>query len=199
MLILPRGARSEAPTAPPEIRDAVEMYARQHGRTGSIEFAVGPNVWIIKLSLRPNDERMRLWQEGRAPEPPTEMVWLQEPNPDEGKVLGTDPRTGRPVRGGMFRPLNIYEMGAEGVLGFLQRGNTWSGRGEFGSVEEAVRKVREDDVSRTEAFRAEQKEASRLQQRENRRRLLDIPMKAVGIDLKGKAGKGSRPNSNKAA
>ena len=85
ILLTPRGNRSEAPRAPAEIADAVELYARQYDRTGKIEFAVGPNTWLVRLSLRPNDPRLLRYQQGMAPEPPTEVVWLQEPNPDAGE------------------------------------------------------------------------------------------------------------------
>lgn len=181
MLIVP-GGRQEAPRAPAEIAEAVELYAREHGRTGSIEFAVGPNVWIVKLSLRPNDKRMLLWREGRAPEPPVETVWLQERNPDEGKVMRFE--GGRPVREGMWRPLDIYQMGAEGVRTFLERGNCWSGRGEYSSVADAVQKAAETDEREKVRFREQMKEENRYERRDNRRAYLGIPFTTVGIDLK---------------
>lgn len=183
MLLTPRRNRSEAPRAPVEIADEVELYAREYGRTGKIHFAVGPNTWVVTLSLRPNDERMRLWQEGRAAEPPVETIWLQEPNPDEGKVLGVHPETGRPMRGAPFRALDIHQMGAAGVRAFLERGNTWSGRGEFRSVEEAVRRTYQQDAEATERFRETTKEENRFERREDRRRYLQIPAVSVGIDL----------------
>lgn len=184
MLIVP-GARQGAPTAPWEIREAVELYARQHGRTGSIEFAVGPNVWVVKLSLRSNDKRMQLWQQGLAPEPPVETIWLQEANPNEGRVIpGRYHPNGQPMREGGYRALDIYQMGAAGVREFLERGNTWSGRGEFSSVEDALRRTHAKEEELRERFRERMREENRYERREDRRRYLEIPAVSVGIDLK---------------
>jgi hypothetical protein len=164
-----------APEAPWEIREEVEKYAREYGKTGAVEFAVGPNVWLIKLSLRPNDPRMQAWQEGRAEEPPMEVVVLQEPNP--AFVPGG--------RASPFRALDILQMGPSGVRTFLERGNTFSGRGEFKSIEESTKVALERDQAAREAFRLEQKAANRDERMAERRSRLKIPFLPVGIDLKG--------------
>lgn len=182
MIVTPFGNRSEAPRAPAEIAEAVELYAREHGRTGSIEFAVGPNLWLVKLSLRPNDPAMKAWQEGRAVEPPTEVVWLQERNPNDGKVIGWN--GDKPVRGTPYRALDIQQMGAAGVRAFLDRGNTWTGRGEHASLTGALKaSYAADEVTRAKN-RATVREDTRDMIRDKRRSYLKIPFLRVGINLK---------------
>lgn len=159
--------RSDVPRAPWEVREEVELYAREHGRTGTVELVAVPGgfaCWVVKLSLRPNDERMRAYQEGRSGEPVPEMVWLMDH--DTGKAL------------------DIQQMGAAGVRRFLDRGNTWSGRGEFASVSDAVRTARERDEAATARAREQAKEENRYERREKRRQYLQIPAIPVGIDLK---------------
>jgi len=131
----------------------------------------------VRFTLRPNDKRMQPYQEGRAAKPATEDVWLHEHNPDEGKPL----RGGR--KEGQYRPLNIVQMGSGGVRQFLERGNMWSGRGQFQSLEEQVRKVREENEAARLKFRAEQKEESRHEQRDKRRSRLKIPFITAGLNL----------------
>jgi len=118
---------------------------------------------------------MRLWQEGRAPEPPTEDVWFHEPNPDEGKVIN-----GR--RQGPFIPLDIYLMGASGVRNWLEKGDTWSGMGVFRSIEEAFRKASESNKTAKEKFRADQKDQAVSEASDKRRQYLKIPLVPGGIE-----------------
>lgn len=142
--------RAELPRAPVEIQEAVELYAREHGRAGRIDFKpeevleveldgnkqrfrVGLNCWEASFTLRANDKALLAWQQGLAAEPPRESVLFIEDNPDAGKS------DGRGGRQGAQRALNIYQMGASGVRAFLDKGNTWSGQGEFASVSDAVR------------------------------------------------------------
>ena len=182
-LIVPRGARNEAPQAPYEIREAVELFARESGRTGSIEFAVGPNVWLVKLSLKPNDPTLSLYRQGKVADLPVEVVWLQEPNPHAGKVVGWN--GAQPVRGGPYRALDIHQMGASGVRAFLDKGNTWSGRGQ--TVEQIARAAFESDERLREANYNTAREENREEAKARRRSFLGIPFLSVGIDLKGKS------------
>ena len=174
--------RHELPKAPPEISTAVELFARRSGRTAKLHF-VPFGGWFVDLSLRSNDTRMTLWRDGKADKPPTERVWLHLPNPRRGMIVpGThgekEPR---------FRPLDIRRLGAAGVTEFLEKGNTFSGRGEYSSVEDAVLKVRDNNERERIAFREKQKIANRLEQREKRRFRWGIPFLPVGKDLEKKA------------
>jgi len=178
--------RNDLPTPPVEIADEVEMYAREHGRHATLHFVptlgmanrAFRGVWVVRMSLRPNDPRLGLVQTGRTAAM-TEDIWLQEPNPRYGKEV--------PGTGGMREPefvgLDIEQMGASGVRTFLERGNMWSGRGQYTSLEEQARKARADNDAMKEKFRADQKEASRHEQRDKRRWRFKIPFLGVGIDL----------------
>src|SRR5690606_4361213 len=61
---------------PYELREAVELYAREHGRTGSLH-CIPPGVWFARFSLRPNDKALSLYQKGEVAEAPTEVVYFQ--------------------------------------------------------------------------------------------------------------------------
>jgi hypothetical protein len=150
MIRLPSGQRG-APEAPWEIREEVETYAREWDRTGRVEFAVGPNLWLAKFSLKPNDPRMKAWQEGRAEEPPVETVVFQE----------------RTATG--LKALDINEMGPSGVRAFLEKGNTWSGRGE--TLDSAFKKVADADEAERAKTRNDAREDTRKLVRENKRHL----------------------------
>jgi len=164
----------DIPTPPAEIADAVEMWARKSGRHGRLQFIptfvsngqIMAGTWLVRLSLRENDKRMLLYQQGIAAEPPAEDVWLHVP--DESRKSG-------------YRALDIYQMGVGGVEAFLDRGNMWSGRGEFTSLEEQVRLAREANRKMLEKNRADQKEESRHEQRDKRRWRFGIPFLPVGV------------------
>lgn len=176
----------------------MELYARRHGRQGTLHFFLGGG-WFATLSLRVNDKRMKLYQEGRAEEPPVEKVWFHIDNPggtDRGVTLAELRALDEPLLWACiamdngrcrqrFLPLDITQMGAEGVKRFLERGNMWSGRGEYDSLEEQLQDSRERSKAATEKHRQDQKEANRHEQREKRRQRFKIPFLPVGIDLKG--------------
>jgi hypothetical protein len=127
-----RIARGGLPSPPVEVADAVEEYARQWGRHATLAFRptmfanqrILRGTWVVCLTLRADDKRLKLSQEGRVASPPTEDVWLHEPNPEVGKLIpGTYGLQEPPMRA-----LPIEQLGATGVVRFLERGNMWSGR-----------------------------------------------------------------------
>lgn len=172
-----RAGQVETPTPPVEIADEVELYAREHGRHGKLEFVptmlrgrvVIQGTWRVCLTLKADDKRLLPYRRGEIADEPTEDVWLHERDED-----------------GTYQPLNIVEMGASGVRQFLERGNLWSGRGEFDSLEDQRRKAR----AHNEAFRQktyqDQEDAVRQMARDTRRKRLKIPFLPVGIRLTGK-------------
>jgi hypothetical protein len=121
------GLRFGLPTPPTEIADEVELYAREWGRHATLHFVptlfqgdrIVRGSWIVRFTLRSNDPRMRAYQEGRAPEPATEDVWLQEPNPRAGQPI---PGTGG-LKEQPYLPLNLTELGAGGVRRLGQPGH----------------------------------------------------------------------------
>lgn len=172
----------DLPQAPPDIQDAVELFARKSGRTARLHF-VPFGGWFARFELRCNDPRMKLYQEGRAEAPPTEDVWFQKPNPRAGEVIpGTHGRREAP-----YIQMDILQMGASGVTEFLERGDTWSGRGEHSSIEEAVRVASDKNKEQRAKNKADARERGRDIARDTRRTRLKIPFLGVGIDLrKGK-------------
>lgn len=168
---VPRIGRNGLPQCPPDIQEVVELHARKSGRTGTMHFAPGIG-WFARFSVRSNDPQLRAYQEGRAPEPPSEDVFFRVPDPK-----GTRP--------GDSIPLDIVQLGASGVKEFLEKGDTWSGRGQYGSVVEAARKTSEHN--RTVGAKAKEKarEDNKDHLRDRRRQFLKIPYHRVGIDIGG--------------
>ena len=170
--------RQELPKAPVEIQDAVELYARQsRGGHGVIHFVPSAmpfkqngrticyGTWMIRFTLRPEDKRLQLVKTGKASaEEVTEDVWLRD-------ATGT--------------PFDIHQLGVGGVLSHLEKGNMWSGRGEFSSLTEQLQKVRQQNEAAQEKHRADQKDAAKATARDKRRSLLKIPFLTVNADLKG--------------
>ena len=172
---------SALPVAPHDIRDAVELYARKSGRTGTIHF-VPFGGWFVRFNLRSNDSRMLLWKNGTAPEPPSEDVWLHRENPRFGKFIpGTNME-----REPRYLPYQLHELGVTGVVEILERGNTFSKRGEHDSLESAVKQAGESNLAMKRKNRADQKEASRLESREKRRSILKIPFLPGGLTMRKK-------------
>ena len=173
--------RSGLPIPPVEIADEVEKYAREHGRHGSLRFV--PTVlkgrrpvkgtWRVELSLRMNDQRRELYQTGAVPEEPAEIIWLHEPDPKSP--------TG-------YRPYDIMQMGAGGVRQFLEKGNMWSGRGQYTSLEQQITEIDEhNETVRRKNYEAA-KLANRQMQEDRRRARWKIPFIPVLISF-GKNGR----------
>lgn len=169
----------ELPQAPPDLQEAVELFARKSGRTARLHF-VPYGGWFARFELRSNDPRMKLWKEGRAEQPPTEDVWFQKDNPRAGQVIpGTHGRREAP-----YIQLDIIQMGASGVTEFLERGDTWSGRGQHSSVVEAVKAASDIEAARKVKNKKNAREHSQDIARDTRRTRLKIPFLGVGIDFK---------------
>ena len=125
-------------------------------------------------ALMGDDPRLR-----KMPEKPTEDVWIHRSNPKEGKVKpNTHGRREQP-----FIPISIQQLGVSGLIGFLEKGDTWSGRGEYSSLEDQLQKVRTQNRERRHAFREKMKLDNRMEQAQKRRKVLGIPLVPVGIQL----------------
>lgn len=158
------------PKAPFDLQEEVELYARESGRTARLHYFPGAG-WFARFNLRCNDPAMLLFQQGMTDEPPGEDVFFMVPDPSP---------TARP---GDMVPLDVLQMGRAGVREFLERGNTWSGRGEYDSIVDAHAKAREANRQAKMAFKAQRKDENRQRQRAQRRWWLKIPLVAVGIDV----------------
>lgn len=175
---------SGLPQAPADIADEVELYARESGRHATLHFiptllmgrTVIRGTWMARFTLKPDDPRLSVFQDGQAEEEPTDPVWFHVPNENEGAII---PGTFDQHKEGTYRALDIVAMGASGVRAFLERGNMLSGRGEFDSLEEQVTKVREHNREVKTKLRAHHKEENRHELAERRRSWLKIPVVPV--------------------
>lgn len=164
--------------APVEVADAVELWARQYGRHATMKFVPEMGCWSVNLSLKPDDPAMRRYQEGVATEVPTEGVLLLEWDATLGEV---DPLTGR--KRGAHRAVSLEEYGASGVVALLEKGNTWSGRGEFASLQEAVIGAATRNRERAEKVKESQRQWARDYAGDVRRQVCKIPYVRVGVEL----------------
>ena len=172
--------RGGVPRPPVEMADEVELWARQSGRHAKIEFRptmikdgrVEAGCWVVRISLKSNDSRMGLYQRGQVAEEPTEDVWLH--------VVDNTSPTG-------YRAFDLSQLGVSGLRQFLEQGDTWSGRGEFRSLDDQARIAMEANAKMREKHREYEKEENRHEQRENRRKYLHIPL-LPGADFPKVAG-----------
>lgn len=184
--ILIPGRRVALPVPPADIADEVERYARESGRHASlmpvpqfIDRGTGKDwTWIIKFTAKEHDAALEPYQQGEVEEAPGEMVWLHEPNPRAGQLI-----SGTRYREPDYLPLDIEEMGPSGVREFLERGNTWSGRGEYESHLDAVQDARRTNEEIAQKVREQAKEENRYRQRDVRRQRWKIPFIGVLRDI----------------
>lgn len=162
--------------APVEFADAVEEHFRKTGRHGRLYWVNNPPMWVIKVTLRPDDGRLRAWQEGRLSEEPFEQVELVEWKPDA--VTLPD---GRVLPG--YVGLPIEELGVSGLINFLEKGDVLSGQGEFESLSAAVAYQWKNQREEYNRARLEQRDSAVRRAKDRRRTLLKIPFLGVGIDL----------------
>lgn len=167
------------PRPPLEVAEAVEMWARSHGRHATMEYVPPLRCWSVNLTLKPGDPALRRYQEGKAEEEPKEGVLLIEWDAASG---APNPVTGAPA--GAYRAVDLEEYGASGVVELLEKGNTWSGRGEFESLQEAVTAAASRNREQREKIKARQKEWARQFAGDVRRQYQGIPFLRVGIDLR---------------
>jgi len=187
-LIETRGGRSELPIASAEIQDEVELYARESGRHAKIHYVpteidiksgeVLAGTWRVDMTLRPDDKRNVTYQEGRMDKPPVEEIWIHDPNPSPKGPLDR------------YKARNIQQMGASGVREFLERGNIHSGRGEFSSMDDVIRKTDELNENKKQKRYDEAEDRVRMRSRDRRRSRLkkvhgksSFPFLSVAIDL----------------
>lgn len=190
------GRKVELPRPPFEFQEEVELYARESGRTAKLHFMFGCG-WFARFSLRSSDKRLVLYQQGMAGKPPTEDTFFHYPNPREHEGLTLTELKGlgvpflRPLiiwkrsRCHMpFIPLDIIQMGTSGVRQFLEKGNMWSGRGEFDSLTDQLRTIRDKEADAKRKMREDAREDTRKFVRDQRGRRFKVPTVSVPRDFR---------------
>ena len=87
---------------------------------------------MARFSRRPNDPMRELQQKGKVEEATEDVyfhVHVRDYDPQRHPAIRPPSGDSRQV----YVPLDILQMGVSGVREFLERGNTWSGRGQFSS------------------------------------------------------------------
>jgi hypothetical protein len=168
-----------APLPPVEVADAVELWARQYGRHATLKYVPAMKCWSVNLTLPAGHPDLGRWQkEGSPGDAPTEGVVLIEWDATAGTL---NPTTGKPA--GEYRAVNLEEYGAVGVVGLLEKGNTWSGRGEFASLQDAVVQAATRNRAEKEKVKAQGRQWAGDYAKDVRRSVLKIPYLPVGIAL----------------
>jgi hypothetical protein len=165
---------------PSEIRDAVASWARQWGRHGSIAFNHALKCAVIELSLKEDDPRLKPWKEGKLSHEPKECIPLhfQKPMGDGTKSVH-------------YFPLNLDELGVTGIIEMLNRGNTWSGTGEYRSFKEAAQIMGEHNEKLKAQIKDAAIEEGRLRARDMKRQVFGLPLVSVPDNIGAKANGGS--------
>lgn len=163
--------RGSSPGVPPDIHEAVELWARKYGRHGRVVRIdhFEPPLYQVRLTPRSGDPRKKQVQEGLIPkEEAEETVELHYWDEEKRKYV----------------PYRLEELGASGVRRILEKGNTWSGRGEFDSVEEAVEHTqREREKAQRKLHKDRKDDIKHAASGVTRRRVLDVPAIRAGMDL----------------
>ena len=129
-------------------------------------------TWRVDLDLHPDDSRLKLWQEGRAEKKPVEEIWLHKENPDPERPWQDK-----------YIAFDIQEMGPSGVRQFLEQGNIHSGRGEFSSMDDVLRKTAELNDKNKVKRKDDTEDRVRVNARDKRRSRQKIPYLTVEADL----------------
>ncbi|MFW6010492.1 MAG: hypothetical protein ACOC9H_01105 [Gemmatimonadota bacterium] len=152
---------------PVEVQDAVELWAREHGRHGRIVWSPVTRCAVVELDLKPGDPRLEAYQQGRLRMEPKERVLLHQWNPATKRYEAVPSRPG--------------ELTPDFVREWLDRGNMWSGRGETDAknLHDACVKADRAEREYRERRRSQIRNATRDRARERRRQVLGLPVVSV--------------------
>lgn len=178
-------SRGSSARVPPDIHEAVELWAREHGRHGRVVLIdhFDPPLPQVRLTPPPGDPRKKQVQEGEiSREDAEETVELHYW--DEDKM--------------QYVPYRLEELGVSGVMRILNRGNTWSGRGEFDSVEDAVDHAQEERKEAQKKLHEDRKDDLKHAARgPTRRRIMGLPAARVAEDLSSQPPAGESDSKEK--
>ena len=176
-----RVSRDRGRHAPLEYSEAVEKWAREHGGNATLKWLAAPmNCWAVILSYRIGDPRQSELSDG-------EPVLLHDYwSAKKWAKLKPDiaPRhtRSREIKPGSYA-YELDELGVEGIIERLDRGNILSGRGQFRSSEHAAEEGRKTEQMRSEKRTADGQDNARHKAKDLRRSLYKIPFLPVGVEL----------------
>lgn len=162
-----------AHSAPVDVREAVELWARQNrGTHGTVVWNTVMNCWEIQFELKAEDPRMKAWRDGKLRVKPMEPVFLHR------QKRAAD---GTPTP--HWEGVPLEELGVSGVLRWLDEGNTWSGQGRYRSFDQAC-KAADDHNEALKGMIAKEAEINAgLRARDDRKRILKTPWTTVPANL----------------
>ena len=157
-----------------EYDEAVELWARQWGRHGRIEWNGFTNGWVIHLTRKADDPLMKAYRDGVLDHEPTESIPLTMFDPKKGYVS-----------------VGLDEIGVGGILDLLDEGNIWSGRGAYESHEDSMNAKRARNDEKRRLDREAQKERGQEMAAQSRRKVFDLPLVPVSQSLSTSTGDSS--------
>lgn len=162
-----------AHSAPVDVRDAVELWARQNrGTHGTIVWNQVMNCWECLFELRHDDPRMKAFRDGKLKVRPMEPVYLHRQKRDKhGKITP------------YWEAVPLEELGVSGVLRWLDEGNTWSGTGKYRSFDAACKASDAHNEELRSILEREAEQNAGLRARDERKRLLQTPWTTVPADI----------------
>ena len=157
--------------APVEFQDAAELHFRRDGRHASIVWIPEPVCqWQVKITLRGDDPALGAWQAGEVSKEPFEVFEITYWDEEAGLYVG-------------------YELGGTDGLSvgrfeeMLKKADSWSGAGQFGSIEEAMSYQVQSQYESRERLRKYLKDEVMAAARAVRKQVAGEPVVTVGIDF----------------
>lgn len=181
-----RGSPTSGRPVPSDYAEAVEQWARNHGGHATLKWLRAPmNCWAVILSYRVNDPRLQ------DPTAEGEKVLLHDYKPAQWWARHAPNRARRHYRTNAIMhghyAYELDELGVEGIIQRLDKGNILSGRGEFQSVEHTADVASENHRTFVDRTKASARDDAGARARDVRRKVYKIPFLGVGVSF-GKDG-----------
>ena len=166
--MLVQGISAGPRRAPLEFADAVELYFRKSGRHATLVWVPEPVCqWQVRIEPREDDPARQAWMNGETDISPVETVEITFFDEEQG----------------LYRGLELDEIGVSGLIEMLEKGDTWSGQGEFDDIQDALTYQVETQRAHLERLKNYVKEEVLAAGRAVRKRIMKEPYLRVRIDL----------------
>lgn len=166
---------------PPDYADAVENWARAHGGHATLRWMPAPmNCWAVILSYRVGDPR----QAGPDDGEPVLLhdYWTAQEWARRSPARARRHRITNQIIAGNYA-YELDELGVEGIIARLDKGNILSGRGQFTSPADAKEQQTKKHETANERRRASAMDNAGARARDIRRSRMKIPFLGVGIEF----------------